>query len=352
MGREHLRNLALIPGATVTALADPDDASMSTARDTLAPQATAFRTAGDLIGSGLCDAVVIASPNDTHKSNLEAIFASGSKLPVLVEKPLCTSAEDCRWLSKACADHPAPIWVGMEYRFMPAVQEMQAKLRAGVAGSPRMIAIREHRHPFLTKVNDWNRFSHRTGGTLVEKCCHFLDLMRMFANDEPVRIYASGAMDENHLDESYDGARPDILDNAFVIVDFRNGARAALDLCMFADGVAWEQEYSVTGGKARVDCLIPARHAYARGVQAQVIVSNRNREETREYISIDPAVMTAGAHSGATYHEHLAFRRAILGQGQIEVGVPDGLRAVAMGLAAELSAREHRPVEIDGIEFG
>jgi hypothetical protein len=40
----------------------------------------------------------------------------------------------------------------------------------------------------------------------------------------------------NHLDERYDGERPDILDNAYVVVDFASGARALLDLCMFAEG--------------------------------------------------------------------------------------------------------------------
>jgi predicted dehydrogenase len=42
-----------------------------------------------------------------------------------------------------------------------------------------MLTIREHRFPFLSKVGDWNRFNRNTGGTFVEKCCHFFDLMRL-----------------------------------------------------------------------------------------------------------------------------------------------------------------------------
>ena len=98
-----------------------------------------------------------------------------------------------------------------------------------------MVAIREHRFPFLTKVDDWNRFSANTGGTLVEKCCHFFDLMNLILRNAPWRVMASGAQDVNHLDERYDGRTPDILDNAFVIVDYPSGARALLDLCMFAE---------------------------------------------------------------------------------------------------------------------
>ena len=86
-----------------------------------------------------------------------------------------------------------------------------------------MVAIREHRFPFLRKVGDWNRFSRNTGGTLVEKCCHFFDLMAHILDDEPMRVLASGDQDVNHLDERYDGETPDILDNAFVVVDFAGG---------------------------------------------------------------------------------------------------------------------------------
>ena len=52
---------------------------------------------------------------------------------------------------------------------------------------------------------------------------------------EPVRVVASGGHDVNHLDEVYDGRRADILDNAYVLVDFDNGARALLEICMFAE---------------------------------------------------------------------------------------------------------------------
>lgn len=65
-----------------------------------------------------------------------------------------------------------------------------------------MVSIREHRFPFLKKVGDWNRFASRTGGTLVEKCCHFFDLMaRILKPRKPLRVFATGAQDVNHKTE-------------------------------------------------------------------------------------------------------------------------------------------------------
>jgi myo-inositol 2-dehydrogenase / D-chiro-inositol 1-dehydrogenase len=56
--------------------------------------------------------------------------------------------------------------------------------------------------------------------------------------------------------------------------------------------------------------------------------------------------MAAGSHHGATYYQHEAFAAAVRGDGPVIVTAEDGLRAVAIGVAAEISAREHRVVEM------
>ena len=43
---------------------------------------------------------------------------------------------------------------------------------------------------------------------LVEKCCHFFDLMNLMIHSVPVKIYASGGQSVNHLDECYSGKTP------------------------------------------------------------------------------------------------------------------------------------------------
>ena len=71
---------------------------------------------------------------------------------------------------------------------------------------------------------------------------------------------------------------------------------------------------------------------------------------TRRIVETDPAALAAGSHHGSTFYEHQKFIAAVRGQGPVEVTADDGLRAVAIGAAAELSAREHRAVEM--AEFG
>jgi myo-inositol 2-dehydrogenase/D-chiro-inositol 1-dehydrogenase len=97
-----------------------------------------------------------------------------------------------------------------------------------------MVNITEHRVPFLDKVKQWNKFSKFSGGTLVEKCCHYFDLLNMFSQSRPVSVFATGSQAVNFLEFEYNGEKSDILDNAIVSVVYENGVRASFNLCMFA----------------------------------------------------------------------------------------------------------------------
>jgi predicted dehydrogenase len=341
MGCEHIRNLALLPGVEVTAIADPDERSRGWARLALAGRAVdEYSDHRELLRHASVDAVVIATPNHTHYDGLRAVFETDKH--VLVEKPLCTDVEDCKRVVDAAAKHRGVVWVGMEYRYMRPVARLVEEVERGAIGTLRMLAIREHRFPFLKKVGDWNRFNRNTGGTLVEKCCHFFDLMNLIVQQRPVRVYASGGADVNHRDERYGGETPDILDNAFAVVDFAGGARALLDLCMFAEHATHEMEIAATGDAGKAEAFVPAQ---------RLVLTRRDRNE--------PATITfplaanlahAGAHHGSTFFEHLAFRDAIRTAGRPVVSVEDGALAVAMGAAGERSVQQRRPVELT--EFG
>ncbi len=348
MGREHMRNIALLPGASVTAVADPDEGSRRLALGLEGDRCAAFSDHRALMGSDLCDVLVIASPNNTHFEVLRDVMASGK--PILVEKPLCSTVEDCRNIVALAERHAAPVWVAMEYRYMPPVERLLGEVRGGTAGRLRMIAIREHRYPFLSKVGDWNRFSRKTGGTLVEKCCHFFDLMRLIADSEPVRIYASGAMDVNFVGEDYAEGKADILDNAFVVVDFANGVRAMLDLCMFAEGSCWQETIAATGDVARIEAFIPGPARFSADgrerISEIVIAPRATKLERREEIEVDPEILEAGDHHGSTFFQHRKFLDMVRNGDKPEVSLKDGLKAVLMGAAAERSAATGRAVEM------
>ena len=352
MAREHVRNIRLLDGAEVGAIADPVETERRKARALAGEQAREFADHRSLLAGTDCDAFVIATPNDTHCSILLDLLAAGK--PVLVEKPLCTTAVDCRKVLSAAAGSSAPVWVAMEYRYMPPLEHMLREVENGAVGAPVMMSIREHRFPFLEKVGNWNRFNDRTGGTLVEKCCHFWDLMRRFLGSDPVRVFASGSMAVNHLGESHDGRRPDILDNAYAVVDFANGARGMLDLCMFGEGAYWQETVSVSGPKARIEALVPPPARFVKGGEeriSRVETSCRSsgNAEVREF-RIDDTILNAGDHHGATFYQHRRFLELVRsGTSEPEVTLEDGCWAVLVGEAAEQSARQGRAVDLTGL---
>jgi len=335
MGIEHMLNVRIIPDAVVTAIADTNETSRGWARDT-APEIEVYSDYHEMIERAAIDAVVVATPNFTHAQVVDDLLRTDHH--ILIEKPLCTTLEDCQRVEKAAAGHAGVVWVGMEYRYMPLIARLIDEVRSGAVGNVRMLAIREHRFPFLKKVDDWNRFSRNTGGTLVEKCCHFFDLMNHILQSRPTALFASGCQDVNHLDEVYDGDVPDILDNAYVIVDYESGARAALDLCMFAEGSRTQQEIAVTGDSGKVECLLP---------ESTLITAKRDHGTVEKVtVSVDDEIQKAGFHHGATYFQHVAFLDAIRRGSAPGVSVSDGLLAVAMGIAAQTSIDDRRRVEM------
>lgn len=339
MGHEHIRNLELVDGAEVVAIADPHSESRWWAQQVASRDLLEFPDVQSLLAGTSVDAVVIASPNHTHREVLTPLFATD--LAIFCEKPLCTTLDDARWVADRAASHAGVFWVGMEYRYMAPVARLIEEVHRGTIGTLRMLAIREHRYPFLPKVNDWNRFARNTGGTFVEKCCHFFDLMRLVTLDEPSLVYASAAQDLNHLDETYDGEVPDILDNGFVTVDFERGSRALLDLCMFAEASNNEQEIAATGDAGKIEASVP---------DGRVVIGTRSpRTIESEILGVDPTVLAAGAHFGSTFVEHREFKRAVEESLPAAVSAEDGLRAVAMGVAAEMSASTQQPIAISAL---
>ncbi|RIK07020.1 MAG: oxidoreductase [Acidobacteria bacterium] len=337
MGCEHIMNIALLEDAEVVAYSDPSDVTRAWGENFSKGKAEAFDNHSEMLDAVELDAIVVASPNHTHKAILDDLL--GRDLHILCEKPLCTNADDAFEIATRAAGHPGIFWVAMEYRYMLAIDALITQLREGAVGDLKMVAIREHRYPFLPKVGDWNRFAENTGGTLVEKCCHFFDLMNCFVGADPVRVYASGAQDVNHLDEVYGGRTPDIIDNAFAIVDYANGVRAMLDLCMFAEHSPNEVEIALTGSEGKLEAHMPA---------SRLISTRRDRPGNRvEDFELAPELQSAGAHLGSTYYEHVAFANAIRHETPPEVSAWDGAVAVAIGAAAEESARTRDPVEID-----
>lgn len=351
MGREHISNIKVMGGATVTAICDPHRPSVDAALE-MVPKAAVFSDHRSLLDSGLIDAVVIATPNDNHVAVLKDALATD--LAVFVEKPLATTVADLKSILEWDSKRSAMTWMGLEYRFMPPVTEAISRAKDGDAGKIHQISIREHREPFYSKIDNWNRFTERTGGTLVEKCCHYFNLMDLVLGEQPTRVFASGGQSVNHLDENYDGRQANMLDNAYVILEYASGARGMLDLCMFGEGSFDKEILTIVGDQGKIESFLPSQtvRASRRNLAGDFSkwAEGASRASGSEFkIVHNYDVKYMGHHYGASYIEHVKFRDAILNSRPAEVTLRDGVTSVVTGLAAHKSINEGRVVEIKEI---
>jgi predicted dehydrogenase len=352
MGREHIENLRAMGGTAVTAIADPSATSRDAAAAIVDGKVELFADHKDLLKSGLCDALVVASPNFTHIEVMRDALATD--LHILCEKPLVTKVADGVEMIERAKNRKGIVWVAQEYRYMPPVAEMIRIAHAGGVGRLHQVAIREHREPFYPKVGDWNRFNANTGGTLVEKCCHYFNLMDFILKEKPLRVFASGGQRVNHLDEKYNGKTPDILDSAYVIVEYPSGARASLDLCMFAENSIDNEHVVIVGAEGKLESLLPS------GVLRYGRREDWGRREvwgqpsgTARGVAVrqirDTNIKYLGQHFGASYVEHQKFAQAVRDGLAPEIPLEEGLRAVATGLAAHKSIDEGRVVALNEV---
>ncbi|MEW6471843.1 MAG: Gfo/Idh/MocA family oxidoreductase [Actinomycetota bacterium] len=114
MGSLHARVVSQTPGVELACIVDP----CPEVGRRLAAQFES-RWLPDLDGTGLIDAVIVASPTDTHASWVERALDAGK--PVLVEKPLSTDLAEVEAMVKRSGDVGVPIMGGFVERFNPAI---------------------------------------------------------------------------------------------------------------------------------------------------------------------------------------------------------------------------------------
>ena len=142
MGTTHARLLRdEVAGAEVVAVADADAGRARTLAEAGATPPASSRTACDLVADPDVDAVLVASPGDTHEDYVRACLAAGK--PVLCEKPLATAADAARRVVDAeAAAGRRLVQVGFMRRFDPGYVALRDALDAGRVGPPVVVHSR------------------------------------------------------------------------------------------------------------------------------------------------------------------------------------------------------------------
>jgi myo-inositol 2-dehydrogenase / D-chiro-inositol 1-dehydrogenase len=348
-GCEHIRVTLMEGRASIHGIFDPNPGSVTKAQGTFqqfAPgkELVVYDSLAAACNDPAVDGLIISTPNYTHLDVLKVAAKSGKH--IFLEKPMATTLPDAYEIMKIADDYPAVLQIGLQYRYkamyVEAIHEAQERKSLG---DIKMISILEHRFTFLDKVNQWNKFSKYSGGTLVEKCCHYFDLLNLFAQSKPVKVFGTGSMAVAFTEFEYDGEKSDILDNAFVTVEYANGVQASFNLCMFAP--VYYEEIILVGDQGRLKAY-EDMPLYPSGQPKSFLEVTQGVEKPSRFSTpVYPSLILESGHGGATFFEHINLINNIEGKPTNAATVSEGFWSVVVGAAAEESVKTGQPVMVD-----
>lgn len=194
------------------------------------------------------DAVYIASPNHLHREMAVRCFEAGCD--VLCEKPMATSLADADAMIAAARRHGRILALAMQMHYRKRYHRVAELIREGRIGEPVMAWCMEFRGPYA-EIKDWVWETAKSGGALVEKNCHHADILDLFTDGRPLRVFATGG--QKKYAEIY-RRKSEIVDHAWINWECDNGVKGMIGIS-FVQGERHEREFGVIGteGKLKFD---------------------------------------------------------------------------------------------------
>ncbi len=292
------------------------------------------------------DLFFVGSPNSFHLEHIKAGLKAGVR--IFTEKPVVTTKDDTMELAALLATHGTDrVMVGLVLRYSQHMVDLRAVLDD--LGPIVSLEANEHIAPYHGAffMRDWRRMMSWSGGFMLEKCCHDIDIYNMVTRSRPTKVASFGgrksfvpenapvANDENEImyakpslwntvDDPFhsDG---DIIDYQTALVRYESGA-----------SLAFHTNLNVPDEHRRF-CVM-GTHGMAEGdfVRGYLKATARNGAiiADHDYTKMDAA--RASSHYGADHmmvDDIVAFLRDETDT--LPVGVVDALEAGLVALALD-----------------
>ena len=200
----------------------------------------------DLVGDPAIDAVVIASPQGTHRAIAEAAFARG--LPVFCEKPLGATLEESRAMLEAAQAAGAIHMCGFNYIRTPASQFAYQLVQQGRIGAPTYFRG-EHTEDFFADPDaphTW-RCEGMANGCMGDLAPHMINGARRLMG--PIERL-SAVVETVHKTRGNKPVTND--DQAQMMVEFESGVQGHIHVSRIATGRKMGYSYEIHGTKGMI----------------------------------------------------------------------------------------------------
>lgn len=328
----------------------------------IAPSMPRFASVEEMLDTTKPDLFFVGSPNSFHLEQIRAGLERGIR--IFSEKPVVTTLDDTFALAELLRDHgPDRVMIGLVLRHSQHMIDLRDAIAKGVLGRIVSLEANEHIAPYHGAffMRDWRRMVAWSGGFMLEKCCHDIDLYNMVTASRPVKVASFGGRKSyvpenapsanaeneimhvktaiwNAVDDPFhsDG---DIIDYQTAILQYETGASLA-----FHTNLNTPDEH-------RRFCIM-GTHGMAEGdfVRGYLKITRRDGSvfADHDYTQMDAA--GASAHYGADHlmvKDIAAFLRGETSH--LPVGVVDAMEAGIAAMALDQARIEGRMIDLTDI---
>ena len=323
IGRLHAEHLAYrIPSARLAAIADTNKAAADECAAAL-NVSTVYEGPGPILADDKIEAVAICTSTDTHAQLIEEAAAAGKQ--IFCEKPIDYDLQKIDRALAAVETAGVKLQIGFNRRFDPNFLHVRETVAAGKIGTPHILRITS-RDPAPPPIE----YVKVSGGLFFDMTIHDFDMARYLIGAEVERVYATGRV----LVDPRIGDAGDV-DTAVITLEFEDGAIGTIDNSRQAV-YGYDQRVEVFGSEG--------------AISAENQTPNRTTLSTRDAVlSPVPLYFFLERYTDSFIAEMTAFIDAVRNDTEPPVGGRDGRIPVVIGLAAQRSLEEKRPVALSEI---
>jgi myo-inositol 2-dehydrogenase/D-chiro-inositol 1-dehydrogenase len=323
IGKVHIATLVQsVPQAEVAAIADINRKSADEAAKSFGISLVSS-SHSDIINNPEIEAVIICSSTDTHARYI--VEASKAGKHIFCEKPVDLSIEVIKGAIDAASKAGVKLMVGFNRRFDPNFLKIKELVATGKIGDPHILKITS-RDPAPPPAE----YSAVSGGMFMDMTIHDFDMARYIVGSEVTEVYTNAAV----LVDPAIGRAGDV-DTAIITLTFENGAIGVIDNSRKAV-YGYDQRAEIFGSKGMIctDNNYPENHRYYAGDGIHGSL---------------PLNFFMDRYLESYANEMKIFCDAVINNLPLPVSGDDGLKSVAIAMAAKKSYLEHRPVKISEI---
>ncbi len=321
IGKIHAANIIKnFPDVEVKAVADIHAASIAEWAAGLGI-ANVYDDYKKIINDPEIGAVIICSSTDTHsKITIEAAQAGKH---IFCEKPIDYDVDRIHAALDAVKKAGVKFQVGFNRRFDHNFKKVRDLIQSGAIGELQIVKVIS-RDPAPPPVE----YVKVSGGMFLDMTIHDFDMVRYLTGSEVTEVYANaGVLVDKAIGEVGD------VDTALISLKFKNGAIGMIDNCRQAV-YGYDQRVEILGTKGGI--------SVGNDTPTTVVVSTDSAvtQDKPKYFFLERYMESFEA-------EMKEFFNSVLQNKDTVVSGIDGLKPVLIGLAAQKSYKEGKPVRLE-----